>query len=158
LIKVTRFCDKWKSGDRLQTLKILSEIWKSGAHIYLDEKDNRIAIDQQNLILVEVMQQAEENFQSIDAWFQSWRNESVENITLMKMVHQICGWQHNEKLNSWLCAEDESLKLFDKWMIVLAKNGWKDIYEDYRQFENDESMKMAEELYKRAVMFAKKGA
>jgi len=139
-------------------LKILSDIWKSGANIYLDEKDNRIAIDKQNLIPIEVMHQAEENFQSIDAWFQSWKSESGENITLMKMVHQMCGWQHNEKLNSWLCAEDDSLELFNKWMIVLAKNGWMDIYEDYRKFENDESMKMGQELYKRVVMYAKKGA
>lgn len=43
-------------------------------------------------------------------------------------------------------------------MIVLAKNGWKDIYEDYRQFENEKSNGMAQELYKRAVMYAKKGA
>lgn len=142
----------------MQVLKILSDIWKSGANIYLDEKDNRIAIDEQNLIPADVMQLAEENFQSINDWFQSWKNESAENITLMKMVHQICGWQLNEKLNNWLCDEDESLKLFDEWMIVLAKNGWVDIYEDYRQFEIDESMKMGQELYKRAVMYSKKGA
>lgn len=142
----------------MQVLKILSDIWRSGANIYLDEKDNRIAIDNQNLIPSEVMQLAEGNFQAIDAWFQSWKNESVENITLMKMVHQMCGWQHNEKLNSWLCAEDDSLMLFDKWMIVLHKNGWNDIYFDFRQYANDESIKMGQELYKRAVMFAKKGA
>ena len=129
----------------MQTLKILSDIWKSGANIYLDEKDNRIAIDKQNLIPVDVMKQAEENFKSINEWFQSWKNESVENIILMKMVNQMCGWQINEKLNSWLCDEDDSLKLFDEWMIVLAKNGWVDIYEDYREFENDESMKMGQE-------------
>ena len=142
----------------MQVLKILSDIWKSGANIYLDEKDNRIAIDGQKLIPSVVMQQAEENFQSIDDWFQSWKNESPENITLMKMIHQICGWQHNEKLNEWLCAEDESLKLFDEWMIVLAKNSWVDIYEDHRNYANDESIKMGQELYKRAVAFAKKGA
>ena len=142
----------------MQTLKILSDIWKSGANIYLDEKDNRIAIEKQNLIPVDVMQQAEENFQSINDWFQSWKNESVENITLMKMVHQMCGWQLNEKLNSWLCDEDESLELFNEWMIALAKNGWVDIYEDYRLFENDESIKMGQELYKRALMYSKKGA
>lgn len=142
----------------MQVLKILSDIWKSGANIYLDEKDNRIAIDKQNLIPADVMKLAEENFQSIDTWFQSWKSESSENITLMKMVHQMCGWQHNEKLNNWLCNEDESLELFNKWMIVLAKNGWIDICADFRQFENDESMKMGHELYRRAVAFAKKGA
>ena len=70
----------------------------------------------------------------------------------------MCGWQHNEQIEKWLFAEDDSLILFDDWMVVLAKNGWNDIYEDYRQFENDESNKMAHELFVRAVSFAKKGA
>lgn len=141
----------------MQVLRILSDIWKSGANIYLDLIDDRVAIKNQNLIPVEVMQAAEENFQAIDDWFKSWKGASNERVTLMKMVHQICGWQHNEKLHDWLCAEEDSLALFDEWMIVLAKNGWKDIYEDYRQFENEESNKLAKELYIRAVTYAKKG-
>lgn len=142
----------------MQVLMILSQIWKSGANIYLDKNDDRIAIDRQKLIPVEVMQAAEQNFQKIDEWFKSWKDASNEKVTLMKMVHQICGWQDNEKLNEWLCTELDSLDLFNDWMVVLAKNGWKDIYDDYRQFENGESNKMASELYKRAVTYAKKGA
>jgi hypothetical protein len=142
----------------MQVLMILSQIWKSGANIYLDPEDNRIAIKQQNLIPVEVMKAAEQNFQAINDWFNSWKNVSPEKITLMKMVHNICGWQDNEKSNQWLCTELESLDLFNDWMVVLAKNGWNNVYDDYRQFENDESNKMANELYKRAVAFAKKGA
>lgn len=141
----------------MQVLMILSQIWKSGANIYLDT-DDRVAIKNQNLIPAEVMKAAEHNFQSIDAWFKSWKDASNEKVTLMKMVQQICGWQHNEKLNDWLCAEEASLTLFNDWMIALANNGWKDIYEDYRQFENDESNKLANELYIRAVTYAKKGA
>lgn len=140
----------------MQVLMILSQIWKSGANIYLDKEDDRIAITNQNLIPAEVMQAAEQNFQAIDEWFKSWKDASAEKVTLMKMVHQMCGWQFNEKLHEWLSAEKESLMLFDDWMIVLAKNGWKDIYEDYRQFENDESNTMAHELYQRAVTYAKK--
>ncbi len=141
----------------MQVLMILSQIWKSGANIYLDT-DDRVAIKNQNLIPAQVMQAAEQNFQAIDAWFKSWKDASSEKITLMKMVHQICGWQHNEKLNDWLCAEENSLILFNDWMISLANNGWKDIYEDYRQFENDESNKLAKQLYINAVTYAKKGA
>ncbi|UAT29535.1 hypothetical protein K7T73_13090 [Bacillus badius] len=140
----------------MQVLMILSQIWKSGANIYLDKEDDRIAIKKQNLIPAEVMQAAEQNFQAIDEWFKSWKDASAEKVTLMKMVHQMCGWQHNEKLNEWLCTEVDSLLLFDDWMVVLAKNGWKDIYDDYRKFENDESNAMAHELYKRAVIYAKK--
>jgi hypothetical protein len=142
----------------MQVLMILSQIWKSGANIYLDPDDNRITIKQQNLIPVEVMKAAEQNFQKINDWFNSWKNVSPEKITLMKMVHNICGWQDNEKLNQWLCTELESLDLFNDWMVVLAKNGWNNVYDDYRQFENDDSNKMANELYKRAVSYAKKGA
>jgi hypothetical protein len=142
----------------MQILMILSQIWKSGANIYLDKADDRIAIDKQNLIPAEVMQAAEQNFQAIDDWFQSWKNASNEKVTLMKMIHQICGWQFNKKLHKWLEAEEDSLKMFDDWMVVLAKNGWKDIYDDYRQFENEESNKLAKELYIRAVTYAKKGA
>jgi len=141
----------------LQVLKILSLIWKSGANIYLDKKDNRIAIKQQNLIPAEVMQAAEQNFQAIDEWFKSWDKESNEKITLMKMIHQLCGWQHNEKLNNWLCTELESLDLLVDWTSSLAINGWNDIYTDFREFENEESNKLAKELYIRAVTYAKKG-
>ena len=137
---------------------ILSQIWKSGANIYLDKTDDRIAIDKQKLIPVEVMQAAEQNFQAIDDWFKSWKNASNEKVTLMKMVHQSCGWQLNKKLDDWLCDDVESLDMFYDWMVVLAENGWKDIYEDYRQYENDKSNKMAHELYIRAVTYAKKGA
>jgi hypothetical protein len=141
----------------MQVLLILSQIWKSGANIYLDPEDNRIAIKQQNLIPVEVMKAAEQNFQKIDDWFNSWKGVSNEKVTLMKMIHQICGWQFNENLHKWLEADNDSLMMFEDWMIILAKNGWINIYDDYRQFENVESNKMANELYNRAVSYAKKG-
>ena len=141
----------------MQVLKVLSDIWKSGADMKLDT-DGKIELKNHQLVPAETMKAAESIFPEIEKWFQSWINESSENITLMKMIHQMCGWQHNSKLNEWLCAEDDSLMLFDKWMIVLAQNGWNDIYADFRQFANDESIKMGQELYKRAVMYAKKGA
>jgi len=141
----------------MQVLKILSDIWKSGADMKLDS-DGQIELKNHQLVPAETMKAAESIFPEIEKWFRSWKEESSENITLMKMIHQMCGWQHNSKLNEWLCNEDDSLMLFDEWMIVLARNGWNDIYSDFRQFENDESIKMGQELYKRAVMYAKKGA
>ena len=141
----------------MQVLKILSDIWKSGADMKLDT-DGKIELKNHQLVPAETMKAAEGIFPEIEKWFHSWKTESSENIALMKMVHQMCGWQHNAKLNDWLCNEDDSLMLFDKWMIVLARNGWIDIYADFRRFANDESIKMGQELYKRAVMYAKKGA
>jgi hypothetical protein len=137
----------------LQVLKILSLIWRSGADIYLDETDNRISIKNPKMIPAEVMQAAEQNFQAIDDWFKSWKNANNEKITIMKMIHQFCGWQPNEKINEWFCAEEDSLMLFIDWTIVLAENGWKDIYDDYRQYETAESDVIAKELYGRAITY-----
>lgn len=142
----------------LQVLLILSAIWKSGANIYFDEKDNQVAIKKQNLIPAEVMQAAEQNYQAIYDWFKSWDDASNEKVTIMKTFHQFCGWQHNQKLNEWLLADADSLQMFYDWTIILAKNGWTDMYEDYRQFENDESNAMARKIYERAVLYAKRGA
>lgn len=139
----------------LQVLKILSLIWKSGADIYLDETDNRVAIKNPKMIPAEVMQAAEQNFQAIDDWFKSWKNANNEKITIMKMIHQFCGWQPNEKINEWFCAEEDSLMLFIDWTIVLANKGWKDIYDDYRQYETAESDVIAKDLYQRAVTYMK---
>ncbi|MGG3798956.1 hypothetical protein [Metabacillus fastidiosus] len=141
----------------MQVLKILSDIWKSGANIYLDKDDDRIAIEKQNLIPPEVMEAAEQNFEAINDWFKSWKDASAEKTTILKMVQQICGWQNNKKIDEWFCAEEDDLMLFIDWTVVLAKNGWKDTYEDYRQFENDESNEMARKLYERAVAYMKKG-
>ncbi|MEX0417704.1 hypothetical protein [Bacillus sp. C30] len=141
----------------MQVLKIISSIWKSGANIYLDPSDNWIGITRQHFIPAEVMKAAEQSFNEIDTWFQSWKNESVEEITMLKILYQFCGWQHNQKLYEWLLVDGDSLQLFYDWTIMLAKNGWKDIYEDYRQFENSESNAIARQIYERAVIHARKG-
>ncbi|MCQ6356423.1 hypothetical protein [Bacillus cereus] len=141
----------------MQVLLILSAIWKSGANIYLDKNDDQVAIKKQNLIPAEVMKAAEQNYQAIHDWFKSWKDASAEKVTIMKIFDQFCGWNHNQKLYEWLHTDADSLQMFYDWTIVLAKNGWTDIYEDYRQFENEESNAMARKIYERAVMHAKKG-
>ncbi|MDA1771575.1 hypothetical protein PDJ95_09270 [Bacillus cereus] len=141
----------------MQVLELLSLIWKSGANIYLDPSDNRIGITRQHVIPTEVMKAAERNFNEINTWFQSWKKESVEEITVLKILYQFCGWQHNQKLYEWLLVDGESLQLFYDWTIVLAENGWTDIYEDYRPFKNDKSVVMSRKIYERAVIHVKKG-
>lgn len=147
-----------REATSMQVLEILSLIWKSDADIYLDESDGRIAIKRQNCIPAEVMKLAEQNFSEIDTWFQSWKDASAEKMTIRKIFHQFCGWQHNQPLQEWLLEDSDSLQMFYDWTIVLAKNGWTDMYEDYRQFENDESNAMARKIYERAVLYARKGA
>ncbi|WP_202822919.1 hypothetical protein [Bacillus cereus] len=142
----------------MKVLEIISEIWKSGANIYLDPKDGRIGIKRQELISVEVMQVAEKNFTEIDTWFKSWKDASNEKITILKIFYEFSGWKHNQKLHDWLLADTDSLQMFYDWTIALAKNGWTDMYDDYRLFENDESNAMARKIYERAVLYARKGA
>ena len=142
----------------MKVLEIISAIWKSGANIYLDPSDNRIGIKRQELIPAKVMQAAEKNFNGIDTWFKSWKDANNEKVTILKIFYAFSGWKHNQKLNEWLLADTDSLQMFYDWTMVLAKNGWEDVYDDYRQFENDESNAMARKIYERAVLYARKGA
>ncbi|MED1301726.1 hypothetical protein BK704_01160 [[Bacillus thuringiensis] serovar konkukian] len=142
----------------MKVLEIISAIWKSGANIYLDPKDGRIGIARQNLIPVKVMHAAEKNFDGIDKWFKSWKDANNEKVTILKIFYAFSGWKHNQKLHDWLLADTDSLQMFYDWTIVLAANGWIDIYDDYRQFENDKSNEIARKIYERAVLYAKRGA
>ncbi|SPU37891.1 Uncharacterised protein [Lysinibacillus capsici] len=135
-------------------LNVLSQIWKCGAEIYRDESDGRLSLKNAKLVPEEVLKAADPIFPQIEEWFKSWEEASAPDKTLMKMVHQACGWQHNPKLNEWICADVDSLMLFMEWQETLAKNGWNDIYTDYRQFENEASNVMKKKLYESAVLYA----
>jgi len=136
-----------------QVLKVLSAIWKSGAEIIV-LKDGSLKLEKHHLVLNETLRAAEPIFPQIEEWFKSWEEASAPDKTLMKMVHQACGWQHNPKLNEWICTDVDSLMLFMEWQETLAKNGWNDIYTDYRQFENEASNVLKKKLYERAVLYA----
>ncbi|HCG4535541.1 TPA: hypothetical protein NJY08_004385 [Salmonella enterica subsp. enterica serovar Typhi str. AG3] len=142
----------------MQVLKVLSDIWKSGAEIYRDDKDGQLGLKNHQLIPAETMKAAEQVFPQIDEWFRSWESETAINKTMMKIVHQFCGWQRNDTLNNWLCDEVDYLLKFDDWLKMLDRNGWKDIYVDFRPFQTDESNKLANEIYERAMAYVKKGA
>lgn len=137
----------------MQVLKVLSLIWKSGAEVYRDESDGRLAINNAKLIHPDVLKAAEPIFNEIDQWFKSWESASAQDITIQKALHLYCGWQANEKMNEWLCSDDESLSLLHSWTVVLAKNGWTDIYSDFREYENSESNAMKRRFYLRAKLW-----
>lgn len=138
----------------MQVLKILSLIWKSGAEIYRDDSDGRLAIKDAKLIHPEVLKAAEPIFGDIEKWFGSWESASGPDLTIRKALELFCGWTKNEKMYKWLCDENESLRLLHDWTVELAKNGWTDIYEDYREYENDESNIMKTKFYNQAVLYA----
>lgn len=138
----------------MQVLKILSLIWKSGAEIYRDESDGRLGINNAKNINPDAMKAAELIFNEIDQWFKSWESASNEDVTIRKALHLYCGWQENEKMNEWLSNDNESLMLLHDWTVELAKNGWTDLYADYRQYENDESNSMKIKFYENAKSWA----
>ncbi|WP_432352678.1 hypothetical protein [Sporosarcina sp. A2] len=102
----------------------------------------------------EVLKAAEPIFNQIDDWFKSWEGANGPDITIRKALELYCGWQENEKMNSWLCSDEDSLMLLHDWTIKLAQSGWKNPYDDYRQYENDESNAMKIKFYERARKWA----
>lgn len=139
----------------MQVLKVLSEMWKAGAEIYRDPNDRQLVLKNHEKIPKEIMDAAEKVFPQIDEWFQSWENETAAKITIRKALHLLCGWERNEKLNKWLCNDVDSLLLLHDWTMILAENGWKDIYSDFRNYEDEKSDEMALEFYQRAINYAK---
>ena len=138
----------------MQVLKIISDIWKSGAEIYRDDSDGRLALKNAKLVPADVLKAADPIFNQIEEWFKSWEGAKAIDVTIKKILHHNCGWQTNEKLNDWICSDEKSLQLWMAWQEVLAKNGWKDIYDDYRQFENKESNELKQKIYERAILYA----
>ncbi|BDH62336.1 hypothetical protein MTP04_24660 [Lysinibacillus sp. PLM2] len=141
----------------MQVLKVLSDIWKSGAEMNLLDS-GEIELKHHERVPAEVMKVAQEIFPQIEEWFKSWKDASKVDITMRKIIHHFCGWQMNDTLNKWLCEDLEYLWKFDEWMKMLDRNGWKDIYVDYRQFQTEESNKLAKEIYERAIAYVKRGA
>lgn len=140
----------------MQVLKVLSLIWRSGAEIYRDELDGRLALNNASLIHPEILKSAEPIFNQIDDWFKSWEGANAVDQTIKKALELYCGWQTNEKMNEWLCADWSSLELLHDWTVELAKNGWMNIYDDYRQYENERSNIMKLEFYNKARLWKTK--
>ena len=117
-------------------LLLLSDIWKSGADVVL-EGDNLDLINHENTpepIIHDAVKQVAE----IERFLKSWKSETGENILMMQSIKLYCGWQTNEKLNTWLCSDKEALDTFDNWCIALGREGWS-IYTDFRDYETTES-------------------
>ena len=137
----------------MQVLKILSDIWKTGAEIYRDETDGRLGMRNYQKISPETMKAAEQTFPQIDQWFKSWEQANNIDLTIQKGLHLICGWQINERMNDWLCKDVDSALLLYDWTTELAKNGWTDIYDDFRKYENQKSNELKKQFYERAVFY-----
>ena len=134
---------------------VLSQIWKSGAEIYQDESDGKLALKNADKVPETVLKAAEPIFDEIDSYFKSVEGMNKVDTTVWKMIVALCGWQKNESINNFLNSDEKALNLFIDYQVELTKNGWTNIYDDWRQYENDESNKLKVELFNRAVAFAK---
>lgn len=136
-------------------LEVLSKIWKNGAEMKLLDT-GEIELLHADRVPAETMSAAELVFDEIEAWFKSWNGATAIEKTMRNILLQYCGWTRNTKILKWLNAEESKTFLVHDWTVLLAKNGWTNIYDDYRQYENDESHKMAKEIYNNACEYMRK--
>lgn len=136
-------------------LQVMSKIWKSGADMKL-LPSGEIELLHAELVSADVMSAAEEVFPDIEKWFKSWEDATPLQKTMRNILLEYCGWTRNTKIANWLNAEESKTFLVHDWTVLLAKNGWTNIYDDYREFENDESHKMAKEIYDNACEYMRK--
>jgi len=141
----------------MPVLFIISKILKSGAEIYRDKSDGQLALKDGQLIPEEVIEAAKPIFDKIDAYYQSVEGMNKVDTTAWKMIVALCGWQKNEAISNFLNNDEIALNLFMDYQAKLAINGWKELYDDWRQYENAETEKLKVEIFNRAVAF-KKGA
>ncbi|MFJ7407513.1 MULTISPECIES: hypothetical protein [unclassified Lysinibacillus] len=135
-------------------LYVLSQIWKFGGVIERDEMDGSLELKNSKNIPAEVLKASEPIFDEIDAYLKSVEDMKGADLTLWKMIVALCGWQKNELISNFLNHDETALNLFMDYQSKLAVNGWKDIYEDWRQYENDESNELKQKIYERAILYA----
>ena len=133
---------------------VLSRIWKFGG-IIDREKDGSLKLSNHKNIPGDVLKAAEPIFDEIDKYLQSVEGMDTPSQTLWKMILALAGGQKNESISKFLNGDEIALNLFVDYQTKLAANGWNDIYEDWRQYENAESEKLKIEIFNRAVTFGK---
>ena len=138
-------------------LHVLALIWKSGASI---ERlpNGELQLNNAKAVPVDVLKAAEPIFSSIDSYLKSVEGMSKIDMTVWKMVVALNGWQQNESINNFLNNDEEGLNLFFDYQTQLAKNGWVSIFDDWREFENEQTAALKAKIYERAIAFAKSHA
>ncbi len=138
----------------MSVLKVLSQIWKFGGVIERDEMDGSLELKNHENIPGEVLKATEPIFNEIDTYLKSVEGMKGADMTLWKMIVALCGWQKNESISNFLNNDEVALNLFCDYQAKLAVNGWKEIYVDWRQYENDESNELKQKIYERAILYA----
>lgn len=136
-------------------LYILSQIWENGGVIERDQSDGRLELKNHKNIPVEVLKAAEPIFNEIDAYLKSVEGMNATDMTTWKMIVALAGWQRNESISNFLNSDEVALNLFYDYQAKLALNGWKEVYEDWREYENAETEELKKQIYNRAILHAR---
>ena len=107
------------------------------------------------LVDEQVLKAAEPIFNDIDKYLYSVEGMNACDLTNWKIIMFMCGWIKNEGIEKFLNNDPEAGPLAFEFQAKLAVNGWKDIFEDYRQYETSKTDAIKQEIYNRAVAFAK---
>ena len=135
-------------------LYILSKIWTSGAKIQR-LPTGELELIHHELVDEQVLKAAEPIFNNIDSYLKSVEGMNACDLTNWKIIMFMCGWLKNEGIEKFLNNDDKAGELAFDFQAKLAVSGWRDIFQDYRQYENAVTDKLKVELYERAVAFAK---
>lgn len=135
-------------------MRVLSQIWKFGG-IIERENDGSLKLSNHTNIPNAVLKAAEPIFDEIDTYLKSVEGMKGVDLTNWKIIMHMCGWIKNKKIEHMLNNNEQIRLLAYDFQAKLDGNGWKNILDDYRQFENDESTNLKKEIHARAVAFAK---
>lgn len=64
----------------------------------------------------------------------------------------------NVKINDWLNHDEDAARMIMDLTIKLADNGWSNVRDSIANFENEETDKLSQEIFNRAMTYFKKGA
>lgn len=138
----------------MPVLMILSRIWRNGG-IINRLPDGQLELKNHQKIPPNILKAAEPIFDEIDAYLKSVEGMSKSDLTIWKMIVYICGWQQNAIIKDFLLTDEVALNLFFDYQAKLDGNGWKSIYDDYRQFETAESDELKKKIIQRVTLFGK---
>lgn len=138
----------------MPVLRVLSQIWKNGG-IIERENDGSLKLSNHTNIPNAVLKAAEPIFDEIDAYLKSVEGMNATDMTAWKMIVALAGWQRNESISNFLNSDEVALNLFCDYQAKLALNGWKELYEDWRKYENAETEQLKKQIYDRAILHAR---
>ena len=139
-----------KNGD----LHVINDLEKMEVKLFV-KKDGSLSLKTADKIPPEILKVAESIFNEIDQYLLSVESMNNVDLTLWKMVTSLLG-NKNEKLNDFICNDQESLDMFFKYQGELAASGWNDAYSCWFKYENDKTLELKQEIYKRAIAYFKK--